>query len=648
MKIKCGWQGKILRINLITGKTQTLPTEQLAERFIGGRGFVTKLYWDEVDPKSDALHPDNPLIMMTGPLAGTPAIAGSRWIIGGKSPLLYPDQFGLGSLGGSFGVQIKAAGYDGIIIIGKAPKPSYIHITDTKAEIKDAKGLWGCQTQDALKRLRCEHGENSQAVCIGPAGENLVRFAIAVSDNGACGGSGFGAVMGSKNLKAVVMEGSGKTGVAQPDELRQVNRRIRSLIKGRIIIDPPVGGIELVKRTPCPGCPAGCARGLFKSISGQEEVRKNCQSLYMYYAWDKKQHAGEATENTFHATSLCNRFGLCTQETGNMLNWLNACMEHGILTDGESEISFSRMGTLEFIETFVNKIITRKGFGDILAEGTVRAARAFGKGAEELAELFVTKNGFNVHAYNPRYFITNAVFYATESTSTMNQLHELCLPFMKWVLWYASDGSMSPFSTRIMQNIARKFWKSEKAVDFSTYEGKAEVAYIIQNREYAKENLVACDFFYPITTAEGAENCTGDPTVESCLLSAVTGMDFNEESYYRTGERVFNLQRAIQGREGRAGRKDDRLNEINFTEGLEKEGGFFGLFNPEFMLPGPGGELISRKGAVVERDKFEKMMDEYYCIRGWDVKTGLQKKEMLDALCLSEIVPVLEAEGLVV
>jgi aldehyde:ferredoxin oxidoreductase len=218
---------------------------------------------------------------------------------------------------------------------------------------------------------------------------------------------------------------------------------------------------------------------------------------------------------------------------------------------------------------------------------------------------------------------------------------------MKWVLWYASDGSMSPFSTRIMQNIARKFWKSEKAVDFSTYEGKAEVAYIIQNREYAKENLVACDFFYPITTAEGAENCTGDPTVESCLLSAVTGMDFNEESYYRTGERVFNLQRAIQGREGRAGRKDDRLNEINFTEGLEKEGGFFGLFNPEFMLPGPGGELISRKGAVVERDKFEKMMDEYYCIRGWDVKTGLQKKEMLDALCLSEIVPVLEAEGLV-
>ena len=151
---------------------------------------------------------------------------------------------------------------------------------------------------------------------------------------------------------------------------------------------------------------------------------------------------------------------------------------------------------------------------------------------------------------------------------------------------------------------------------------------------------------YPITTAEGAKDHVGDPTLESRLLSSVTGQDFSEETYYRTGERVFNLQRAIQGREGRVGRKDDRLNEFNFTMTFEEEPGFFAVFNPEYMLPGPGGELITRKGTVVERDKFEKMMDEYYIIRGWDVKTGLQKGERLEALGLSDIVPEMKQRGL--
>ena len=197
---------------------------------------------------------------------------------------------------------------------------------------------------------------------------------------------------------------------------------------------------------------------------------------------------------------------------------------------------------------------------------------------------------------------------------------------------------MSPISTEVMQKIAKKFWKNESAVDFSSYEGKGEVAFIIQNREYAKENLVACDFFYPILTPDGKEDHVGDPTIESRILNAVTGMDIDEKGYYLTGERIFNLQRAIQTKEGRVGRRDDIIDEFNFTEGIETEEGFFGMFNPEFMLPGPKGELISRKGKVVERDKFEKMMDEYYSIRGWDVKTGLQKKEKLEKLSLSDII----------
>ena len=637
-----GWTGKILRIDLTSGEKELLPTHDLAEKFIGGRGFTAKLYWDEVSPAIDPFSPGSPLLIMTGPLAGTEALAGSRWFISGKSPLLYPNQYGLGSLGGTLGVELKAAGLDGLIITGSTPNPSYLYLADDRVEIKDARGLWGLEMFETLERLRAEHGGKAQTICIGPAGERRVRIALAMSENGTCGGSGFGAVMGSKNLKAITVVGTGKVESARPGQLKQINRQILALIKGKILMDPSLEGIELVKRSPCRGCPGGCPRGLYKHTSGVEEVRKNCQSAYVYFGLDRRYHDGETTDASFLATSLCNRYGLCTQEMGNLLRWLDKCNQQGLFTDDETGIPFSRMGSLEFIDTLIQKMVARRGFGDVLAEGTIRAAHIAGKGSERLLEGTVTRSGFNSNAYNPRYFLTNAVFYATESTSTMNQLHEVCFPLMRWVMWYATDGATSPFSTEVLRNIAKRFWKNEKAVDFSTYEGKSEIAYIIQNREYAKENLIGCDFFYPIITPDGAEDHVGDPTLEGRILSAVTGIDFDEAGYYRTGERVFNLQRAIQGREGRVGRKDDTLDEFNFTQGIETEEGYFGLFNPEFMLPGPDGALISRQGKVVERDKFEKMMDEYYSIRGWDVRTGLQKKETLEALALSDLIPALE------
>ena len=265
-----GWQGKILRLNLNSGETEHQSTAAMAERFIGGRGFLTKIYWDEVDTKTDALHPNNPIIIMTGPLAGTSAPSCNRWLIGGKSPLLNPEQFGLGNVGGSMAGVIKAAGLDGIIITGKTAKPSYIYIKNNKCEIKEANGLWGLGIPETLKRLTAAHGKNSRAICIGPAGENQVKLAIAMSDNNACGGSGFGAVMGSKNLKAIVVEGSQKVSVARPEELKKVSQQIRSLIEGRVLMDPNIEGIELVKRSPCQGCPAGCPRGLFRHDSGKE------------------------------------------------------------------------------------------------------------------------------------------------------------------------------------------------------------------------------------------------------------------------------------------------------------------------------------------------------------------------------------------
>lgn len=464
-----------------------------------------------------------------------------------------------------------------------------------------------------------------------------MRLAIGMSGNTACGGSGFGAVMGSKNIKAITVRGNGKINVAEPDKLKEINKEIYALTKGKILMDPSIGGIDLIKRSPCKGCPGGCPRGLYKHTSGREEILKNCQSVYFYNTLDSKYNDGNSSDNTFLATSLCNRLWICTQEMGNILRWMAKCIDGNILTEDKTGLPLSEIGSLEFIETLLGKITSREGFGDTLAEGTVRAAKALGKEAEKFLKGTVTKSGFNTNAYNPRYFITNAIFYATESTSTMNQLHEVCFPLMKWAMWFATDGAMTPFGTDVMRNISKKFWGGEKAVDFSTYKGKAKSAFMIQNREYAKENLVVCDFFFPITTADGSEDHTGDPTLESRTLSAVTGMDIDETGYYKTGERTFNLQRAIQIREGRRGREDDLIDEYNFTEPIEIEEGYFGMFNPDFMLPGPDGELITRKGAVVDRYKFSKMMDEYYELRGWDKTTGLQTKEKMEELGLEEI-----------
>ena len=642
-----GWLGKILRVDLSTGKTHTVPTRSLAENFIGGKGFAAKIYWDEVGAAMDALSPENPLMLIAGPAGGTGAIACSRLVTAFKSPLLYPEQFVSGSMGGGIADKLKVAGFDGLIVVGKALGPVCLCIHGDSVEIQDSCNLQGRDCFETLQRIRSKYGNGAEALCIGPAGESGVRFAIALGYNGACASHGFGAVMGSKNLKAIIVQGSGRVPVARLEDLKAINRQIRSDIKGRVLIDPMIDGIDLVRRTSCRSCPAGCSRGLYRHTSGVEDVRKHCASAYFYSDWEKKHNGDEASGNSFLATSFCNRMGLCTNELFPMLLWFHACSRQGVLADHGTGLPVSEMGSQKFLETFVRKVVAREGFGDVLAEGTLRAGKQVGKESEKILERIVEGAGYE--AYSARCFITTAIIHATDTVNPSSQFHELCYPVLfNWMLWYATDGAMSPLNTEALRRMAGRFWKNESAVDFSTYTGKGEVGCIIQNRAYAKETLVGCDFFYPMIFAEGVEGFVGDPTVESRVLSAVTGLDCDEDSYYRVGERVFNLVRAVRGREIGVGRKHDVLPEFNFTEPLEEDKSFFGLFNPEFMMPGSGGELITRKGSVVDRAAFEKMMDEYYGSRGWDVKTGLQTKKRLQALALEEVIADLEARGLVV
>ncbi|MCX5898722.1 MAG: hypothetical protein NTY29_11070 [Proteobacteria bacterium] len=625
-----GWAGKIVRVDLNDKRVSTTDIEQYGRDFIGGIGIAEKIYWDEGHPDKDAFHPDNPLIFMTGPLAATAAPAAPRWIVCGKSPLMYPETFYSGSMSGFFGAELKMAGFDGIVITGKAESPVYINIHDEKVEIKDARHLWGITNGNVQDALRNAEGDTAKQLSIGPGAENGSRIGTIMTDVGGSGSRGFGSVMGAKNLKAIAVAGTGKIPVADAAAIQRIRTRIKEMtgpgyfnLYGNPIIAP---GSSVVKKVHCHGCPMGCWRTLHRSAAGNEDIRK-CQTPLFYSLWDRKLHK-EVTEASFIAATMANDHSFCVLEIVFLLRWLENCYEQGILTEQETELPLSTMGSLEFLETFFNKITNKEGFGAVLAEGVARAAQQVGKASEEIA---ASQRAF---PYGPKTFTQSALLYAVEQRPMVTELHEVCEPLTKWALWYLSNGEKSYVSTEVLRKIGSRFWGSEKAVDFSTYEGKALSAIKIQNREYAKESLILCDFVWPMFDDAGSGDHVGAPMLESQLLSAVTGQEVSEAELDTLGERIFNLNRAISLREGRKGREDDCLPKTQFIERVEPIADVFGMHNPELLLPGAGDEIISRKGKALDKEKFEQLLDEYYELRGWDRDTGFPKKEKLEELGL--------------
>ena len=212
-----GYSGQILKVDLSTGATTRLPTADYADRFIGGRGLAAKLYWDMVPPRTKMFDPDNGLICATGPVAGFTGFAGSRWQVCGKSFNGTAEAFSYGNLGGKWGVALKYAGYDALVVRGQAKKPAYLFIDNGVVHLKDAGHLWGKTTFDTVDILKMENGRGVSVLTIGPAAENKVSFATIFAEEEASGSGGLGAVMGSKNLKAVVVAGDQKPRAAQPD-----------------------------------------------------------------------------------------------------------------------------------------------------------------------------------------------------------------------------------------------------------------------------------------------------------------------------------------------------------------------------------------------------------------------------------------------
>jgi aldehyde:ferredoxin oxidoreductase len=280
----------------------------------------------------------------------------------------------------------------------------------------------------------------------------------------------------------------------------------------------------------------------------------------------------------------------------------------------------------------------REGFGDVLADGIMRASELVGKGSDKLITDYLTK-GEQGLAYDPRYFITTGLLYAMEPRMPIQQLHESSRLVLGWLSWVNKSGR-AYLSTDVCRAIAKRFWGTELAFDLSTYEGKALTATMIQNREYVKECLILCDWAWPIMTVEFSEDHVGDPSLESKVLSAAMEEEIDEEGLSKIGERVVNLQRAIFAREARG---SDTIADFHFTVPQRDD-----LMNPRGIAPGKDGEIIVRKGAMLDRAKFEEMKREYYRLRGWDAVSGLQTKAKLEELNLKDVADVLEKQKLVV
>jgi len=613
------------------------PTSDHAS-FVGGRGLAAKVHWDEVMSEVGALDPENRLTFFTGPMAGFAGFGSSRWLICGKSPATDPEHFCHSNLGGTWGVTLKSAGYDGIIVQGRAEKPVYLLVDQDGAQIREAGHLWGRGAIETRELLKSELGEDVNVVACGQAGENLVVMASVLADKDSSGSSGFGAVMGSKHLKAIALvKGGTRLTAAHPDGLRDLVRYYAHLQGDRDADYFTVPG--KTKRDSCWGCPGLCGRIAWKAADGTEG-KYFCQSALMYQIRAAQFYGqGQEGDVPFRVTKLCDNYGIDTMAMHVVMSWLSRCYREGLLTEEETGLPLSKSGSLEYAEALVHSIALREGFGDLLARGVEKAADAVGKRTRDKIGDLLHK-AQQVDQYGGRTYIVNGLMYATEVRMPIQHLHKTSIPVMQWLGWIQGiEGAY--ISGEVFHDIAARFFGGEAAADFSSYDGKALAAKAIQDRQYAAECLVLCDYAWPVLTSPITDDHVGDPSLESRFLSAVTGHEIDESGLCRVGERVFNLQRAILAREGHRGRLSDALPEYNFTTPLK-----FDVLNPQMLVPGPDGNPASRKGMTLDRAEFERMKGEYYLLRGWDVPSGRQTKTKLEELDLADVAGELGSRGL--
>ncbi len=445
-----GYNGKILRVNLSQGTTSTDALDELfCRKYLGGAGFVSYFLLKELQPGIDPLGPENKLIFALGPVTGVPLPGSGRNCIGAKSPLT--GGYAKSEVGGFWGAELKHAGYDAIIVDGKAEKPVYLWIQDGEASIRDASHLWGKNTKETQETIRAELGDNLIRVAsIGPGGENLVRFACIMNDlREAAGRGGMGAVMGSKNLKAIAVRGHKEPEVAEPERLKELRQWV--LTQGELR-PPPYNDLDTWAATTIKdGTATGnipirnFQDGEFPEISkisakaGRDTIRIKMETCYACsfrckktvvkvdepYSVDPAYGAPEYETLAMigcncgvsdlkaiaKGNELCNAYSLDTISTGGVIAFAMECFENGLLTTKDTDGIELRFDNAEAMLKIIELIARREGIGNLLAEGTARAAQKIGKGAMEFA---MHVKGVEIPAHDPRLKAALGLGYAVD------------------------------------------------------------------------------------------------------------------------------------------------------------------------------------------------------------------------------------------
>ncbi len=607
------YRGRLLRINLtdLSSKEEEVDPGILRS-FIGGRGLGAALLYQEVGPDVDPLSPENKLIFTVGPLVGTAAPCSWRFCVSTKSPQTGIYLYSLCS--GRFGQIMRKSGYEVLIIEGKATHPVYLFICNREVDIRDADFLWGMNTEETEKKLKQEiSGQGSvSVVCIGPAGEKKLKLSCIISEKRAAGRGGAGAVMGSKNLKAVVVGGKNQILVYDESEFKKIIKKTHQLIKDNSFlmdsISPygtatsvnlasaygvfPVRNWQkgvlkdidalrpqtmrkkfLLRDKACPACPIACSKITAVSsgfFAGAKTEGPEYETIYAF---------GSACENAsmesiIYADMLCDQLGMDTIACGVSIAFAMECFERGIINIRDTDNHELHFGNAEIIPEILQKMVKKEGIGDVLSDGVREAANRIGQGTEQFA---MHAKGMELGGYDPRGIKGQALVLA-------------CGP--RGGCHHAGGYVISS------ELVSGKY-------DRMAVKGKGPLVRQARDLRTVMDSAIYCAF---LASAYGLD-------VAARMIRAATGWDIDDKELAITGERISNLERMYNVREGLR-RKDDTL--------------------PPRLLKEPLPDGPS-KGETLEKD-FELLVDEFYQVCGWDINTGIPSPEALQRLGLDKCV----------
>ncbi|MHB1132568.1 MAG: aldehyde ferredoxin oxidoreductase family protein [Chloroflexota bacterium] len=606
-----GYHGKVLFVDLSTCKFEVeTPDDAFYRRYLGGSALATYYLLRELQPGVDALSPDNVLVFAAGVISGTPVAGPSRYTVAAKSPLT--DGFGEAEAGGWWGPEFKMAGYDAIVFKGRAPKPTYLWIKDGVVELRDAAAIWGLPTAEAADAIRAELGEPRARVAqCGPAGEKLVRYACVINElKHANGRTGMGAVMGSKNLRAVAVRGTTPVAVADKEAVRDLARwlnkayepdTMQSIGTSRGLRGLDAGGMlptrnfrqgsfefaeqicgeaqrdsTLVGNGTCFACPIRCKREVEVSEPYKVDRKYGGPEYETIGAFGSVCGVGDLKAIAY-ANQLCNAYGLDTISAGMSIAFAMECFENGLLSKEDTGGLDLRFGNADAMLRMLEMIINREGFGAVLAEGVKRAAAKVGKGSEKYA---MHVKGQELPMHEPRGKPGAAgLAYAVSSTGAdhMEAQHD--------PLFVRED----------MPNYAkvRGIGLLEPVPQLELGPRKARMFFYLQSLWSMYNSLTMCAFVGAPAGPFALNKLTD-------YVNAVTGWDTTLFELMKVGERGNTMQRIFNLREGFTA-ADDTLPERMF-EGLEN------------------GAL---QGRGIDRQKFAEALRAYYGMSGWDQEAGV-------------------------